>query len=322
MLTLYVANFWILGTGIFALHNAYKTWFFGVALQVRIPLHQICQQKWIWIPRMGASKIAHFKHLFWPMVCRGMGVWGTTPEPKQYFLAFCSSNTTILGTQKHLCWPLGGYSGMGVWSATPEPIQYFFVHCKHPHPRYSKISLVACGVQRCVRLGRHPRTQTIFFGILQFEHHHPRYPETPLLDYGGVQWYGCLKRHPRTQTIFFGIVHCKHPRPRYPKTPFLVYGVQRCVRLGRHPRTQTKLLGVIGGDLAQDLRLSVYGRAAAQYQPHRKRPQQARFCFIVRDPPGTTSPILGTTPTMPVLPLVCQAVLCIICASASPAGLS
>ena len=31
-----------------------------------------------------------------------MGVWGATPDPKQYFLALCSSNTPILGIQKHL----------------------------------------------------------------------------------------------------------------------------------------------------------------------------------------------------------------------------
>ena len=56
-----------------------------------------------------------------------MGVWGATPEPKQYFLAVCSSNTPILGMQKHLFWPIG-YSGMGVWGATPESRDIFW-HC-------------------------------------------------------------------------------------------------------------------------------------------------------------------------------------------------
>ena len=64
------------------------------------------------------------KHLRWPMVYSGMGVWGATPEPKQIFLALCISTTTVLGIQKHLDWPTG-YSGRGVWSATPEPKQYF-----------------------------------------------------------------------------------------------------------------------------------------------------------------------------------------------------
>ena len=47
---------------------------------------------------------------------------------------------------------------------------------------------------------------------------HLRYPKTPLLAYG-LQRYGCLGRHPRTQTIFLGIVHLKHHHPRCPKTP-------------------------------------------------------------------------------------------------------
>ena len=35
-----------------------------------------------------------------------MGVWGATPEHTPYFLAWCVSNTTILGIQKRLCWPV------------------------------------------------------------------------------------------------------------------------------------------------------------------------------------------------------------------------
>ena len=73
------------------------------------------------------------KHFFWPMVCRSMGVWGATPEPEQYFLALCSSNTPMPGIQKHLFWSMG-YSGMGVWSATPEPKQYFQALCSSNTP--------------------------------------------------------------------------------------------------------------------------------------------------------------------------------------------
>ena len=62
------------------------------------------------------------EHLRWPMGYNGMGVWGATPEAKQYFLVLCISNTPILGIQKHLCWTVG-YSGMAVWGATPEPEQ-------------------------------------------------------------------------------------------------------------------------------------------------------------------------------------------------------
>jgi hypothetical protein len=44
------------------------------------------------------------------------GVWGAPPEPKQYLLPLCSSNIPILGIQKHLFWPMG-CRGMGVWGA-------------------------------------------------------------------------------------------------------------------------------------------------------------------------------------------------------------
>ena len=102
------------------------------------------------------------KHLCWPMGYRGMGVWGAIPEPKQYILALCISNTSILGIQKHLCWPMG-YSGMGVWGATQEHKQFFgIVQSKQPHPRYPKTPLLAYGLQRYGCLGRHPQTQTIF----------------------------------------------------------------------------------------------------------------------------------------------------------------
>ena len=54
---------------------------------------------------------------------------------------------------------------------------------------------------------------------MQFKHHHHRNSKTRLLACG-VQWYGCLGRRPGTQTVFFGIVQFKHHRPRYPKTPW------------------------------------------------------------------------------------------------------
>ena len=127
------------------------------------------------------------KHLCWPEGYNGMGVRGATQEPKQYFLLLCSSNTTCIGIQKHLCWPVG-YNGMGV-------------------------------------RGRHHRTQTIFFGILQFKKLYPRYPKTPLLAYR-VLWYVCLGCHPRTEIYFFGIVQFKHHLHRYPKPPLLADRVQ------------------------------------------------------------------------------------------------
>ena len=86
-------------------------------------------------------------------------------------------------------------------------------------------------------MGRHPTTQTTFFGILQFKHPHPGYPKKPLLA-KRVLWYGCLGRYPTTQAIPFDILRFKHPHPRSSKTPLRAYKVQRDECLGRHPRTQ------------------------------------------------------------------------------------
>ena len=57
-----------------------------------------------------------------------MGDWGATLEPKQYFLALCNSNITILGIHKLLCWPVV-CSGMGDWGASLEPKQYVLALC-------------------------------------------------------------------------------------------------------------------------------------------------------------------------------------------------
>ena len=84
-----------------------------------------------------SSGIVHFKdthsntqkHLLWPMVCSGMGGWGATPEPHDYFLAFCISKTPTIGIHSHFFWPRVR-SGMGGWGATPEPQQFsmpFFI---------------------------------------------------------------------------------------------------------------------------------------------------------------------------------------------------
>ena len=93
---------------------------------------------------------------------RGMGVRAATLEPKEYFLVLYSSNTPILGIRKYLCWPIR-YRAMGV-------------------------------------SGRHPRTRTIVFGIVQFKQPHRSCPKTPLLAYR-VQWYGCFGRNPKTRAI-------------------------------------------------------------------------------------------------------------------------
>ena len=136
-------------------------------------------------------------------------VWGASQEPRQYFSALCSSNTTVAGIQKK---PLLAYGVPWYWC-----------------------------------LGRQPKTpktpNPIFFGIVQFKHHHHRYPETPLVAYE-VQWYGCLRRHPRTHTIFYCMVRFKHHHFMYPETPFLARGVRRYGCLGRHPRTHSIFFGM------------------------------------------------------------------------------
>ena len=136
------------------------------------------------------------KHLGWPVGYSGMGVWGATPEPKQYFLALCSANTTILGIQEHLCWPKG-YSGRGAWGATPDPKQYFLALCSSntPIPGIQKHLCWPVGYSGMGVSGATPEPKQYIFGTVQFKHHHQRNSKTPLLA-NGVQWCGCLERHP------------------------------------------------------------------------------------------------------------------------------
>ena len=105
-----------------------------------------------------------------------------------------------------------------------QTIYFGTVQFKHHHQRNSKTPVLACGVQWYGWLGRHPRAHAIFFGIVRFKHTHPRGPKTQLLA-RGVQWYGCLGRHPRTHSIFFGMVPFKDTHPRDPKASFLACGV-------------------------------------------------------------------------------------------------
>ena len=172
-----------------------------------------------------------------------MGVWGTTPEPEQSFLALCSSKTPIPGMQKHLCWPVG-YRGMGVWGASPEPTIFFgIVQFKHPIPRCPRTPLLAYEVQKYDCLGRQRRSRTILSGIVQFKQPHPRYPKTPVLA-NRAQRCGCLGRQARTQTKFSAIVQLEPHHPKYPKTPLLTYGVQRYGCLDQHPKTPPYCLAV------------------------------------------------------------------------------
>ena len=48
---------WILGRGLFGMHDAKKC----VARQMRIPLHPSCHQKWFWIPITGVFEMCYAK---------------------------------------------------------------------------------------------------------------------------------------------------------------------------------------------------------------------------------------------------------------------
>ena len=101
---------------------------------------------------------------------------------------------------------------------------------------------------------------------MQFKQPHHRYPKTSLLAYG-VQWYGCLGRHPRTQRIFFRIVHFNQPHPRYPKTPLLAYREQRYGCLGRHPKMQRIFFGIVQFKLARWQRVARCGARCGRAFP-------------------------------------------------------
>ena len=190
--------------------------------------------------------IVHFKHHHprYPktplQACEllSYGCLGRHPRTKQYCLALCISNTTILGIQKHLCWPMW-YNDMGVWGATPEPKQYFLAVC------VSKTTIPVIQKKLCWTMGYHDmgvwgatrNPQIIFSGIGHFKHHHSRYPKTPLPAYG-VQWYGWLGRHPGRQTMFVWNCAFQTPTSQVSKNIFAGlwgYGVQWYRCLGRHP---------------------------------------------------------------------------------------
>ena len=174
------------------------------------------------------------------------------------------------------------YSGIGVWGATPEPKQYFEpCAIQTPPSQVSKNSFAALWSTVVLVFGAPPQNPNNNFSLVQFKHPHPRYPRTPLLPYG-VQWYWCLGRHPRTQTILLALCNpntpipgiqedpccpmeysgigvwgatpepkqhfepcaIQTPHPRYPRTPLLPYGVQWYWCLGRHPRTQTTFVAL------------------------------------------------------------------------------
>ena len=121
-----------------------------------------------------------------------MGVWGITPQPKQYFLALCISNTLILDIQKHFCGQIW-CRGMRAWGATSNP-HIFWLCAFQTHPSWvSKNALAGrCGAEVCALEA--PRQDPTLFGIAHFKHRYPRYPKT-LLRAELAQRYARLERH-------------------------------------------------------------------------------------------------------------------------------
>ena len=66
-----------------------------------------------------------------------------------YFLAFCISNTSILGIQKHQCWHFW-CRGMCAWGATPAP-HTFWNSAFQTHPYWVSQNTIAgiCGAEVC-----------------------------------------------------------------------------------------------------------------------------------------------------------------------------
>ena len=87
----------------------------GVAPQTPIPLYTMGQKRFFWIPGMGVFGMRNTNNYWGFLGWRSVHTHThlSIPEPKQYFLALCSSNTPIPGIQKHFCWPMG-YRDMGV----------------------------------------------------------------------------------------------------------------------------------------------------------------------------------------------------------------
>ena len=137
------------------------------------------------------------KHFCRPIGYRGRGAWGGTPERKQYFLALCISNTPFLGIQKHFCW-LVEYINTGVWGATPEVKHFFFgiVHFNRP--------VLGMGVR-----GNTPEPKQYFSGIAHFKHPHPRYPKHLCwpVEYRGIGVWGATQN---ATNIFW---HCAFQTP-------------------------------------------------------------------------------------------------------------
>ena len=151
------------------------------------------------------------KTLFLTCGVQWYGRSGRRPRTRKIFCGIVQFKDTHLRDQKDLfCLVVAVLSVLRAPPQNPYGILWHCVVQRHPSSniilpyRYPRPPFLACGVQWYGWLGCHPRTHTVFCGIVWFKDTHPRDPKSLFLACG-VQWYGWLGRHPSTRAVF-----CSH----------------------------------------------------------------------------------------------------------------
>ena len=153
-----------------------------------------------------------------------MAVPGASPEPNQFFLALSCSNTSIIGIEKYLCWPVG-YRGMSVWGPTPKPHDILW-HCavQTPPTQGSKNTFAGLWGAMVWGFGAQPQNPNNILWQCGVQLP-PSWVSKNTFTGLDVQWYRCLGRHPNSN--FFWHCAVQEPHHRYPKSPLVANDVQR-----------------------------------------------------------------------------------------------
>ena len=136
------------------------------------------------------------------MICRGMGVWVATPERKQTFCygPFRTHPSHVFKMTFSDPWCAGVWM-FGAPPQNPNSscwLSPFQTHLSQVlQNTFSGPGCVGVWV-----FGAPPQSRNNHFAMVRFKHIYPRYSKTAFLVHG-VLWYGCVGRHPRTQTIFW-----------------------------------------------------------------------------------------------------------------------